>query len=164
MKSRATIGLSIAGLGLAVGLCACASQLAPIAGPANMSWAFNQNPDEGAKLAYGAPASDNVVLMMTCAPGSSRVALSAITTEKSPSGVTLISGDAKGVFRGASSEGFDGAVALVEASAPASAAPLKAFHKTGELALVDGRRKVKIAARASDKPAVERFFKACTAV
>jgi hypothetical protein len=158
MKSRAIIGLT-----LAVGLCACASQMIPIAGSPNMSWAFNQNPDEGAKLAYGAPASDNVLLMMTCAPGSSRVALSAMTTEKSASGVTLISGDAKGVFRGAASEGFDGSIALVEASAPASAAALKGFHKTGELALLDGQRKIKIAAGAGDKPAVDRFFKACNA-
>jgi len=141
MKRRAIIGLS-----LAIGVCACATQMTPIAGPANMAWAFNQNPDEGAKLAFGAPASDNVVLMMTCAPGSSRIALSAMTTENAPT------------------VGFDGAVSLIEASAPATAAPLKGFRRTGDLALIDGRRKVKIAAGAKDKPAVDRFFKACASV
>ena len=156
MKRRAIIGL-----GLAIGVCACATQMTPIAGPANMAWAFNQNPDEGAKLAFGAPASDNVVLMMTCAPGSSRISLSAVTTEKAPLGVTLASGADKTRFRGAPSAGFDGAVSLVEASAPMAAAPLKGFQRTGDLALIDGRRKVKIAAGAKDKPAVDRFFKAC---
>ena len=157
MQLRAIIGLS-----LAVGLCACATEMTPLAGPANMAWAFNQNPDEGAKLAYGAPASDNVVLMMTCQPGSSRVALSAVTTEKSPRGVTLVSGASKGVFRGAAAPGFDGGV-LVEANAPVAAPALEAFRKTGDLSLIDGARKVQIPAGAKDKAAVARFFDACRA-
>jgi hypothetical protein len=158
MKLRAIVGLSFA-----VGLCACATQMTPIAGPANMAWAFHQSPEEGAKLAYGAPASDNVVLMMTCQPGSSRVALSAMTTEKAPNGVTLMSGSAKGVFRGAPAPGFDGALSLVEANAPVAAPALKGFRQTGDLALVDGRRKVQIPAGAKDRAAVDRFFAACGA-
>jgi hypothetical protein len=157
MKRRAIVGL-----GLAIGLCACASQ-SPLFAPANMAWAFQQDPDEGAKLAYGAPSSDNVVLMMTCRPGSARVTLSALTTEKAPNGVTLTSGDAKGLFRGAPASGFEGEVSLVEAMAPASAPALRGFHKTGDLALIDGRRKVKIAAGDKDKPAVDRFFRTCMA-
>jgi hypothetical protein len=155
MKRRAIVGL-----GLVIGLCACASQTSLFA-PANMAWAFQQDPDEGAKLAYGAPSSDNVVLMMTCRPGSARVALSALTTEKAPKGVTLVSGEAKGQFRGAPTSGFEGEVSLVEAMAPAGSPALKGFHKTGDLTLIDGRRKVKIAAGDKDKAAVDRFFKSC---
>jgi hypothetical protein len=160
MNRRAIIGLI--GTAALLGLAACAGQMTTL-GSGSMAWAFNQNPDEGAKLAYGAPASDNVVLMMTCRPGSSRVALSAITTEKAPTGVTLISNGAKGVFRGASASGFEGQVGLVEAMAPASSAALKGFRQTGDLALLDGRHKVKIAAGDKDKAAVDRFFKACEA-
>ena len=56
-----------------------------------------------------------------------------------------------------------GALSLVEANAPVAAPALKGFRQTGDLALVDGRRKVQIPAGAKDRAAVDRFFAACGA-
>ena len=59
---------------LALGFTGCASQQAAVPGYA---WAFMNNPNEGPKLAYGRPSSDEVLLMMTCGGASNRVTLTA---------------------------------------------------------------------------------------
>ena len=38
-----------------------------------MAWSLHETPEEGAKLAYGAPNSDNVALMLSCQPASGQV-------------------------------------------------------------------------------------------
>jgi len=67
MRRRAVLSL-IAVLSLG----ACAHQPAPSALP-GMSWSLMNVEGEGAKLAFGAPNSDNVALMLVCEPGSGRV-------------------------------------------------------------------------------------------
>ena len=56
-----------------------------------MAWSLHQTPEEGMKLAYGAPASDNVVLMMTCQPGAGQVLLSSVSGQPQ-SAIVLKSG------------------------------------------------------------------------
>ena len=53
---------------------ACASDQPPAPGYA---WSYMDNADEGPKLAYGRPNSDDVVMMLACAPRASTVTLTA---------------------------------------------------------------------------------------
>ena len=69
----------IAAIGLTLGaLTGCATDHKPVAGQdagddAAFGLAFNENPDEGAKLTFGRPDSDDLKLMLECKPGSGRV-------------------------------------------------------------------------------------------
>ena len=67
MRRRAIFSL----IGI-VSLAACAHQPAPQALP-GMSWSLHDVEGEGSKLAFGAPNSDNVALMLVCQPGSGRI-------------------------------------------------------------------------------------------
>eukprot|EP01030_Chromulinospumella_sphaerica_P021381 gene21381-21316_t len=57
----------------------------------DMAWSLHETPEEGAKLAYGAPNSDNVALMMTCQPASGEVLVSTNAVQSAPA-IVLKSG------------------------------------------------------------------------
>lgn len=139
---------------LAAGLCACAQPTAP-----GYAWSYQQDEHEGAKLAYGAPSSDDVVLMMTCAPGSGRVLLSAIS-EGSRNDIVLASAGGRDRFTGATAPSELGG-ALVEAEAPASARALDGFARTGDLAMMAGGEQVSLAAGHGEREGVAEFFEIC---
>lgn len=150
---RAVIAAAIAGFTLS----GCASS--PAVAPADFAWSYADNPGEGAKLAYGRPQSDEVLVMMTCAPGS-QVLLSAAAMGGSR--LMLTSGGARTSLDGAVTDGFDGQ-GYLEASAPAQGAALAAFRKSGDLTLTSGGRSIDVKAQDADRPAVRQFFKACEA-
>jgi hypothetical protein len=150
---RAVIAATIAGFALS----GCAS--APIAAPSDFAWSFAHNPGEGAKLAYGRPQSDEVLVMMTCAPGS-QVLLSAQAI--SGSRLMLTSGEAKTSLDGAVTEGFDGQ-GFLEATTSSKGPALSGFRQSGDLTLTSGGRTFEMAALDADRPAVRRFFNACEA-
>jgi hypothetical protein len=150
---RAVIAATLAGFILG----GCVS--APIAPPADFAWSFADNPGEGAKLAYGRPQSDEVLVMMTCAPRS-QVLLSAVAVGGSR--LMLTSGEAQTSLDGLVTDGFDGQ-GFLEATTSAKAPALTGFRSTGDLTMTSGGRTVQLAALDSDKPAVRRFFNACEA-
>lgn len=150
---RAVIVATIAGFVMS----GCAS--APAVAPGDFAWNYADSPGEGAKLAYGRPQSDEVLVMMTCAPGS-QVLLSAAAIGGSR--LTLVSGGARTALDGAVAEGFDGQ-GYLEASTPARGAALAAFRKSGDLTLTSGGRSIDVKARDADHPAIRRFFQACEA-
>ena len=150
---RAVIAATIAGFVMS----GCAS--APAVAPGDFAWSYADSPGEGAKLAYGRPQSDEVLVMMTCAPNS-QVMLSAAAMGGSR--LILISGGAKTTLNGAVADGFDGQ-GYLEVSTPAKGAALAAFRKSGDLTLNSGGRSVDVKALDADRPAVSRFFQACEA-
>lgn len=150
---RAVIAATLAGFALS----GCATT--PVAGPQDFAWSYADNPGEGAKLAYGRPQSDEVLVMMTCAPGA-QVALSAASLGGSR--IMLTSGDAKTSLDGVVADSFDGQ-GYVEASASSRAPALRGFRQSGALTLTSGARTFQMAALDSDKPAVRKFFNACDA-
>lgn len=125
------------------------------------AWSFQHNEGEGPKLAYGTPASDNVVLMMTCEPGAQRVDVS-LMGGSPKAGLTLVSGDARQTLK-ADLISSPGMGQMIQAVARPASAPLAGFARTGDLSLVDRGRTVKIDASPSERPGVARFFKACQA-
>ncbi len=125
------------------------------------AWSFQHNEGEGPKLAYGTPASDNVVLMMTCEPGSQQVDVS-LMGGSPKAGLTLVSGDAREALE-ADLVSSPGMGQMIQASARPASAPLAGFARTGDLSLIDRGRTVNIGASPSERPGVARFFKACQA-
>jgi hypothetical protein len=125
------------------------------------AWSYQNQPGEGPKLAYGAPASDNVVLMMTCEPGASRV--NVLLMGGSPrDGIQLVSGDASARLA-ADPAAPAGMGQMIEGAAHPRAAPLARFARTGLLTLVDRGRPVKVDASPLERPGVQQFFEACQA-
>ena len=151
-RMLATIGLlACVGLGSCVGMPAASG----------LAWSFQNHPGEGPKLAYGAPSSDDVVLMMTCEPGSRQVDLS-LMGGSPQAGLILTSGDARQALTG-KVIATPGMGQMIQASAHAKSAPLAGFARTGNLSLVDRGRTVDIGASPTERASVNRFFAACRA-
>lgn len=150
--------LAIVGLIAGVSLGSCAYQADDSTG---FAWSFQDNAGEGPKLAYGAPASDNVVLMMTCEPGAETVNLSLLGGSPRD-GLILVSDDDRQTFKG-EAVAAPGVGHMVEAEAHLGAEPLAAFEQTGRLALIDRGRTASLNASPGERAGVTRFFEACRA-
>ncbi len=151
--------LAIVGILGAVALGSCVSSQAT--NTDGLAWHYQETEGEGPKLAYGAPMSDHVVLMMTCEPGAQRVNLSLLGGSPQ-GGLILASGRETARFDGAP-VASPTAGQLIEADAHLSAPPLARFEKTGALRLVDRGRSVSIDAKGGERADVGRFFEACRA-
>ena len=154
MRSRVLPGL-IGSLALA----SCASQSAPQPG-AGMAWSLAQVDGEGAKLAYGRPQSDDVLIMLTCAPRSDlvRVSTTAGRAGSKPS-LGLRSGDRVQRYAAeAGPSGFGDGV-LLESTVRPDDPVLARFAASGELVLdADGRR---TALPAADPAQARHFIESC---
>lgn len=148
--------LSVLGIVSALALGSCVSQQAA---SSDFAWSFQDNEGEGPKLAYGAPNSDNIVLMMACEAGSERVNLSLLGGSPE-TGMILTSGGRQAHFTGEPVVA-PGAGHMIETEAHVDAPPLARFEKTGALTLVDRGRDVKLDASGSERAEVKRFFRAC---
>lgn len=146
-----------------IALVACGGLAGCVVAPTapGFAWSFQHNAGEGPKLAYGAPASDNIVLMMTCEPGSQRVDVS-LMGGSPKAGLTLVSGDARQTLR-ADLVSSPGMGQMIQAVARPASAPLAGFARTGDLSLVDRGRTVKVDATPSERRGVAQFFEACQA-
>lgn len=149
-----TLAISTAMLTLLLGSCV-SSPAAP-----GFAWTYQNNEGEGPKLAYGAPASDNIVLMMTCEPGV-RVDVSLLGGSPQH-GMTLKSGDAQQQLRG-NLVASPGMGQMIQASAHPRSEPLASFARTGDLSLVDRGRTVNLDASPLERASISRFFDACRA-
>lgn len=146
-----------------IALLACAAPGSCVSAPAvpGFAWSFQNNEGEGPKVAYGTPASDNVVLMMTCEPGSQRVEVS-LMGGSPHGGLVLVSGDARQTLK-ADLVASPGLGQMIQAVARPASAPLAGFARTGDLSLIDRGRTVRIDASPAERPGVSRFFEACRA-
>jgi hypothetical protein len=151
--------LTLAGIVGAIALGSCVSQQA-VQGD-TFAWSYQNHPGEGPKLTYGAPASDNVVLMMTCAGGDQ--ATLSLLGGSPDAGLVLTSGGKPTRFAG-QPVASPGAGHLIESTAPLNAQPLARFERTGDLTLVDRGRAVEIDARGGERKHVATFFAACRSV
>ena len=141
--------------GLTLGGCAYDRSSAP-----GYAWNYMNNEGEGPKLAYGRPDSDDVVMMMACAPRASAVTLTA--TGLSGSEIALASGRTVTRLKAApaASDMSDG---VLQARTTVDAAALSAFRRTGELDLLVANERHGLDAAPADQRQVKAFFKACAA-
>jgi hypothetical protein len=139
-------------------LCGCAHQQALSVNPA-MRWGLQNNAGEGPKLVLGVPETDDIDIMLLCAPKSGRVAITVAPVGSARSGrLELRSGAAVSHYRAIEppAAGYE----VLQARAPLSDPALQAFGRSGELTIsVDGRREQFPAA--GDKAAA--FLASCRA-
>ena len=157
MKRRAIIGLGISCL-----LASCAHQ--GQSGLPGMAWSLNHAEGEGAKLAYGQPQSDNVLIMMTCQPKSGQVLVSMTAPMDAPSdAIQLNSQSHNSRLAAEATPGMGEGAAYVEAKAPVTDPALANFEATGDLSVVTHGRKAPMPVRGPERRAVSDFFASCRA-
>ncbi len=146
-----------------LGLAACMQNERPMAvAPATAPYAYGLfYMDEGSsvKLAYGAPNSDDVSLMMQCVKGSHTVDVSDLARDGVAPTLILVSGGKSASLKANASSG-DGA-SLIVARARTDAPPLEAFKHSGRIDVVYSGARYVIAANPGERVNVERFFRDC---
>jgi hypothetical protein len=152
-----SISILSAMLGMLLG--SCATQPVSSGG---FAWNYQKDAGEGVKLAYGAPQSDAVLLMLNCREGSNRVQVSMLGGSERE-GVVLASHGAKDSFGGQAQTDPMGGGQVVMVDVPVNAPSLRQFARTGDLTLIDRGRPVQLSAQGGDKAGVSRFFEECRA-
>jgi hypothetical protein len=126
--------------------------------PAGYGWNYMNSPAEGPKLAYGRPNSDDVVMMLACAPRASAVTLTA--TGLAGGEIALASGRSVTRLK-AQAAASDMGEGVLEARTTLDAAALRAFRRTGDLDLLVADKHHSLDAAPVDQRRVKAFFKAC---
>lgn len=158
MRRRAIVSL----LGSCL-LAGCAHQGESVA-TQGMGWSLQHNAAEGAKLTYGAPQSDHVLLMMTCAPQSGQVLLSVSNgSADGPGAIELVSGGQRSRITGEAVPSGLGAGALIEASAGLDDPALAGFARSGQIAVGEHGRISPLAASGAERAEIDGFFATCRA-
>lgn len=150
--------LAISGALAALALGSCVSQQATLSH--GFAWSYQNHEGEGPKLTYGAPMSDNVVLMMTCErAGVATVSL----LGGSPQAGLVLASNGKPTRFGGDLVASPGIGQMIETSARLDSQPLARFQRTGDLTLITRGRPVELDAKGGERKDVARFFKACEA-
>ena len=140
--------------GLLLGACAHDQESAP-----GYAWNYMDNVGEGPKLAYGRPNSDDVVMMLACAPRASAVTLTA--TGLPGNEIALASGHTVTRLK-AQAAPVDMSDGVLQARTSVDASALSAFRRTGDLALLVANERHSLDAAPADRRQVKAFFKACS--
>ncbi len=157
-----SFAVSVAGaLAIPLVIGSCMAPLQPHPAQGGMAWSLNETPEEGVKLTFGAPASDSVVLMMTCRPNSDQVVLSAEARQPAAQ-MVLASGKARTRLPAVSMPGL-GDIQILEANGSTRDRALVAFAATGQLSLIQTDRILPLTASGAARSSVSRFFAACRA-
>ena len=157
MRRRAILGLGISCL-----LAACTTGGGY--GAMDLGWSLHHAEGEGAKLAYGQAASDNVLLMMTCQPRSGQVLVSMTAPAgATPTSIELTSSGRSSRLNGAATPAMAEGASLIEAMAPANDPALLNFARTGDIAVVENGRPAQMPVRRAERAAVSDFFAQCRA-
>ncbi len=140
--------------GLTLGACAYEHP-----SPPGYAWRYMPPNDEGPKLAYGRPDSDEVLMMMACARDG-RAGLTLTAADLSGDEIALASNDTitRLKARVVASEVVGG---ILETQTSVDAAALSAFRRTGDLDLLIADERHSLDAAPSDRRDVKAFFKAC---
>jgi hypothetical protein len=126
----------------------------------DMGWSLHETPEEGAKLAYGAPNSDNVALMLSCQPASGNVRVSTASMQASPA-IVLKSGKTE-IALPATATPSMGEGHFLEAGAKANDPVLASFARTGDITLMQGKDSMQLSAK-GDRTQISKFFATCKA-
>lgn len=155
VKMRRRVVLSLIAV---CSLAACAHQT-PDSMP-GMAWSLNHEESEGAKLAFGQPNSDNVLIMLSCQPRSGQVHLAANAPADVQPVLELASQRAKARYRAEVGPAF-GEGAMVEAEAGVNDPVIANFGKSGDLAVTIAGRRTLVPA---DRAKAQAFVAACRGV
>ena len=143
---------------LAAGLASCAHEPVTDSG---YRWAFLSEPSEAPRLAYGRPFSDDVILMLSCAPGADSVQISAVGLNDRE--IVLASKRIESRFPAQKAESALVETGLLEARGRMSAPALAGFQHTGDLTVLTGGQRHNLHAKREDEGQVKAFFRSCAA-
>lgn len=143
---------------LAASLAGCAHERAAMS---DYRWAFLGEAGVAPRLAYGRPASDDVVLMLSCSPGADSVRISAVGLNGGE--IVLASDRAESRFTAEKTESALVENGLLEARGKMSSPALAGFQLTGELAVLTQGERHKLDAVREDRAQVKAFFRSCAA-
>ena len=127
----------------------------------DMGWSLHETPEEGAKLVYGAPNSDNVALMLSCQPASAKVLVSTTAVQPAPA-IVLKSGKMESALPATTTPSM-GEGHFLEAGAKTNDPVLARFARTGDITLMQGKDSIKLTAGSGDRPQITKFFATCGA-
>lgn len=157
MRRRAILGLGLSCLLLSA--CTHGGY-----GAVDLGWSLHHADGEGAKLAYGQPNSDNVLLMMTCQPRSGQVLVSMTSRDTvGLEAIEIASNGHSSRLPGASAPAMTEGASLVEAMAPATDPALQSFARTGDIAVMENGRAARMPVRQTERATVADFFDECRA-
>lgn len=139
-------------------LAGCSHQAGSASLSPDMGLYFNTS-GQSASLAYGRANSDAVGLMLQCQAGSGQVDISDNARSTRATQLTLTSGQARTDLP-ARVEAITGQPTLW-AKASTQAPALRAFRKSGVIAVSSRGGGYGLTARAEEKARIERFFRAC---
>jgi hypothetical protein len=143
---------------LSVGLAGCAHEKVAVS---DYRWAYLADAGEAPRLAYGRPASDDVVLMLSCSPGADSVRISAVGLNGRE--IVLASDRTESRFPAAKAESELVESGLLEARGKMSAPALAGFQLTGELAVLTQGERHNLDVAREDRGQVKAFFRSCAA-
>ena len=121
-----------------------ASTLWGCATPSPMTWFFNPNHPEGARLALGVPGTDDLRVLALCRPRSGEIRLTVYGKRGDPPVLNLVSGKLTSRYPGAGVEYDEQSPGAVELQfhVPADDPVLARVADTGELTVLLGRRRL----------------------
>ena len=131
-----------------------------------MGFGLDRNEDEGWKLSYGQPNTDNVLLMLECKPGSRKIDVFDLDRPKTRNGaiLTLSSGKVQSALP-VNVQTDDGSEdgALIVAHATPDLPALDGFRHSGAIRVKLGSREFALTANAnaSEKAKIAKFFNGC---
>jgi len=149
----------LAALGLlTAGLAGCAHE--PVA-DSGYRWVFLSDTGESPRLAYGRPYSDDVILMLSCAPGADSVRISAVGLNGREIVLASNRTESRYPAQRAQSALIDNG--LLEARGQMSSPALAGFQHTGALTLLTNGERHNLHANREDEGQVKAFFRSCAA-
>lgn len=128
-----------------------------------MGFGLSSTPDEGLKLVYGRPGTDDVRLMLECKPGSRKLDVIDVEHSKARGDqmLILISGNVQSALPPTQEPNEEGDGMLVTAHATPDLPALDGFRRTGSIAVKLGSRQYALNATDAEKAKIAKFFSGC---
>ena len=123
-------------------------------------WHYDVNADE-VQLAYGLANSDDIPFGFSCRPGSGKVMLNSVSTNRETKTITVATADLMNTYRARQEEAvmFDGY--LLEAETTTNDAVLASFANHGWMSILNDGAWVGLAPQSGTKVKTAEFIAAC---
>lgn len=128
-----------------------------------MGFGLSSTEDEGLKLVYGRPGTDDVTLMLQCKPGARQIEVIDVEHPGARKGQMLIltSGKVQSILSPTLETNEEGQGVVVSAHATPDLPALDGFRRTGSISVKVGSKEYALSASPAEKPKIAAFFRGC---